>query len=268
MAGKAIPKQDRYINELRAEIPKIRITRKIKRYLEKYDEDPHDTHHDNTKKSESDHLKIDESQNDQQDNEADQSSEEDDSYIDFGLESPTYNQREQDNNLRAQPFEGTGGSRTPGVGNDREEERKSDTSVNQTDIAIVQPAFVDEKEPHELILFVEILGITGTFRKYTNGKVATVDDHPFMIKSIITSTALSLFKAIDRVKHQVGSKEYEEKSCLDYSNLTTNLIRFDFRAAGMAENPFSSFLQNNLNCGNIAEFLELYNRFFCLVSSI
>lgn len=113
-----------------------------------------------------------------------------------------------------------------------------------------------------LILLIEILGINGKIWKYRNGKVKTVDKNPFAIKSLLISTPLNLTKAWESKLTKIMS--YEQHSALDYNNLITNIMNYDFRSLEQETNPMVKFL---CDCGleNYANFLKLFLRYVFLL---
>lgn len=155
-------------------------------------------------------------------------------------------------------------------------EEKSETSAESgpiKDVAAEKRKLANWWD-QRLLLLIEILGVQGGFVSYRNGKVMTIEDHPFRIKSMMISTAMTLYDAtqerrfhveadgIDKPSKDKMSPEYtpyDRISFLNYKDLLMDLLSYDFYDLGQEINPLISFLEEN-SCGNLAAFLLTYLR--------
>ena len=145
-----------------------------------------------------------------------------------------------------------------------------------------EPQKLDSWWDQKLLLLIEILGIRGGFVGYRNGKIKTIDDFPVRIKSIMVSTAMSLYDAnrerTESVQEDPTEKfaqlsnpnekkkqysPYERISFLNYSDIVANILTCDFKEVGKDKNPLIDFLETK-KCEYMADFLLTYLRYLLL----
>lgn len=141
-------------------------------------------------------------------------------------------------------------------------ENRESAGENRKSGASIYSAESDHQISHwwnqRLILLIEILDISSKVWIYRNGKMKGVEQQPSAIKSIMISTPLNITKAWEnKVKR---TENYTELSALDYDNLLTNIMNYDFKSIEEKTNPMAEFLSNN-GCDNYVQFIYLFLRY-------